>query len=136
MFNHVLINVDKSKLRMGSYREGSFKTHECGSAGCVIGHCIILDEWKNIPRPPHLHPDIDFDTWSYQWTGLSKHMLSWDWCFGSMWYNNKEQILLRLKYFIDNKSAPENWLESCNDSPKPYETEYLLPSQTLIPYEL
>lgn len=125
MFNHVLLNVPEKKIKMVSYRTGDYDKHACDSTGCVIGHCTILDEWENIP----IHHDrINFRLWSEKFTGLYCESLKWKWCFRSIWPNKKEQILLRIKYLIDNQAIPEDW--NCYD---PY---YKLPVVELKPYEI
>ena len=53
------------------------------------------------------------------------------WCFGGSWDNNKEQVLLRIKYLIDNGKTPDY----------PYDKtifvdKYNLPSQNLQPYNI
>ena len=125
MFNHVLLNVDKSQLKMSVYRKGSFKTHECESTGCVIGHCVILDDWDNVPKT--INKSIMFLTWSQKFTGLEPLSKEWSWCFSANWSNNKTQILLRLKYLIDNCQTPLNWRGGFR---------FKLPNQELTPYEL
>ena len=105
MFNYVLENVQENMIKMMTYRAEQNDTHKCNSTGCVIGHCIILDEWENIPKNPF--GNINFEHWSEKFTGLNG--TKWKWCFGQFWPNDKEQILLRLKYLIDNQKIPYNW---------------------------
>ena len=123
MFNHVLLNVPENMIKMMTYRTEKNITHECKSTGCVIGHCIILDEWKNIPKYPF--GNINFDDWSEKFTGLNG--TEWKWCFGGEWPNDKKQILLRLKYLIDKKDLPYDW---------DFDYDYLLPIEKLEPYKI
>ena len=127
MFNHILLNVPEEKINMSVYRTGSCKKHKCGSAGCVIGHSTILDNWENIALFNNF--EINFEYWAYKFTGLESHSYTWQWCFSSRWPDEKDQILLRLKYLIDNQHIPSGWTKDCNFN-------YLLPQQKLEPYEL
>ena len=127
MFNHVLENVPEKMIRMECFRSSDDKTsHHCNSVGCVIGHCIILDDWENIPK---FHDEIVFSEWSSIFTGMDCNLLSdeWKWCFGALWPNDKEQILLRLKYLIDNQKLPDDW--DCD-------YYYLLPVEKLELYKI
>lgn len=126
MFNHVLLNIPEHKIKMNVFRTGKKDIHKCGSSGCVIGHCIILDDWKNIT---FLGGEIDFYLWSSNFTGIYCQSDLWKWCFSGKWPDNKEQILLRIKYLIDNQSVPEDW-DDCDNR------KYLLPVQELVPYKI
>ena len=129
MFNHILLNVPEEMINMRFYRDGedNEKLHECKSTGCIIGHCTILDNYENIPKKQNFEGviSIRFTSWSEQFTGLSSFSDNWNWCFGQNWPNNKEQILLRIKYLIDNRDTPLDWL--CNHN-------YILPIKKLEPY--
>ena len=127
MFNHILKNVPEEKLKMILYRYGDEFSHECDSVGCVIGHCIILDEWENVPKYI-FNQKINFSEWSEQFTSLEYLSDNWIWCFSGEWPDDKTQILLRIKYFIDNQSIPEDWDYNNNN--------YILPFEKLEPYEL
>ena len=124
IFNHIFYNVPVNKIKMSLFRTGSRKKHECQTVGCIIGHCTILDDYENIPK--HQSGEINFKLWSEQFTGLNIDSNEWEWCFGGEWPNNKGQILLRLKYLIDNQSVPNDW-DNYN---------YYLPIKNLEPYEL
>ena len=124
MYNHVLLNVLEENIEMAYFRRGNIISHECKSFGCVIGHCLILDNWNDIP---FRYGEIDFTLWSRNFTGIKPYSENWDWCFGNEWSDNKEQVLLRLKYFIDNQSTPEDW--------DVYSYNYLLSVTELKPYE-
>ena len=107
IFNHILKDVPQKMITMRIYRAGDEKIPECKSVGCIIGHSIILDDWENIPKCSN--GDIKFTHWSREFTGLKYNSKEWQWCFSSFWPNNKAQILLRLKYLIDNKKVPKQW---------------------------
>ena len=124
MYNHILENVPHEKIKMRYFRDGNKFSHECGSTGCVIGHCTILDDFQNIPFNDI--GEIDFEKWSENFTGLKPFYKVWNWCFSPRWPNIKEQILLRIKYLIDNQTIPKDF----NDY------DYILPIQKLELYEL
>lgn len=122
MFNHILLNVPKEKINMLQFRDSiDLKSHECQTAGCIIGHCIILDEWKNIPKLKD--GSINFLRWSYYFTGLFPYSDTWKFCFGMNLPNDKEFILSRLKNFIDNNGRISYFHD-------------IIPLNKLTPYEL
>ena len=124
IFNYILINVPQEKIQMNLYRlYENRNNHECKSVGCIIGHSIILDKWENIPKCGN--DEINFKLWSEQFTGLNTDSNQWEWCFGGKWSDNKEQILLRIKYLIDNQKTPKEWSGYY----------YVLPVIKLEPYE-
>ena len=108
MFNHILENVPEEKIKMSLYRPLFEQTsHECQTVGCVLGHSVILDNWDNVPKKSS--NNINFRKWSELFTNIKYHSYCWYWCFGASWPNDKEQILLRIKYLIDNKNMPDDW---------------------------
>ena len=136
IFNYILENVPEDMIIMYNYRLGSLKSHECESAGCIIGHSVILDDWNNIPKLQD--ESIDFRKWSEQFIGLDDYDNKWRWCFSAGWPNgNKEQILLRLKYLIDNQKLPDDWdLDEGHIFISSFNYDYLLPVTDLTPYKL
>ena len=126
MFNHILLNVPEENITMRYFRLVNRVSHECKSAGCIIGHCTILDNYENIIKDDI--GQIDFIEWSENFTGLTSYTDNWNWCFGGSWLDNKTQILLRLKYFIDNQSVPCDW--------DIFNYKYILPEQKLEPYDI
>ena len=106
--------VPQKKFDMEIYRVGSHKTAECGSIGCVIGHCTVLDSeplpmgaWRSDGE------GIDFATWSEKFTGLSTTSDEWDWCFSSGWShfdNTPEGAAKRIEWLI-NKGLPKDWFK-------------------------
>lgn len=130
IFNNFLLNVPEEKITMWQFRPiEDHYSHECRSAGCVIGHSLILDDWEKIPKKRT--KNVNFNRWSELFTGLGRNTPKWKWCFSGGWSNDKTQILLRLKYLIDNKRLPSDWDLlgfECFD--------YVLPIQPLEPYIL
>ena len=125
MFNHVLENVPEEKIQMENFRSSNDKTsHECQTVGCIIGHCTILDNYENIPK---FLSEIDFFKWGLIFTGMYLYSNKWEFCFGALWPNDKEQILLRIKYLIDNQDIPDDWVSNYG---------YKLPLEKLEPYKI
>jgi hypothetical protein len=103
--------VPKEKFHMGEYRKGSWKKHQCGSVGCVIGHCTILDKIENISLTIGL--GIDFTAWSEKFTGLIAWSSEWDWCFHAVWKhtdNTPTGAADRIEWLL-NHGLPEDWYE-------------------------
>ena len=123
MYNYVLENVPEENIAMRYFRDGNKFSHECISTGCIIGNCTILDDFENIPK----NREINFVDWSENFTEISLLSEKWDWCFSGRWPYNKEQILLRIKYLIDNQTIPKDWNGNLN---------YILKSKKLEPYKI
>lgn len=81
--------IPQEQFDMKKYRSTHDSySHECNSVGCVIGHCIILEEESsvmNLPLSSHPHGGIDFTRWSERFTGLHRTSKEWDWCFTDDW---------------------------------------------------
>jgi hypothetical protein len=101
--------VNPELFGMRFCREGGENTHECNSVGCIIGHCVILDEWKNVPL--YIDGDIKFVAWSEQFTGISRFRYLWTWLFGYEWTmpdNTPTGAAARIRYTVKH-GLPENW---------------------------
>jgi hypothetical protein len=93
-----------------SFKATNHSSHECGSIGCVIGHCTILDKIENIPLYSNGH--IDFSSWSEIFTGASFGSEIWDYMFGYHWYSIDNTPLgasKRIDYIIKNGKVPESY---------------------------
>jgi len=105
-YAHIRDNVPAEMLNMETYRSGQREKPICDSVGCVIGHCVELDDWENIPHSKREGFGIAFIDWSNKFFGISYTEKLWVFLFGSGWTRTvggtKEQILLRIKYGIDN----------------------------------
>lgn len=104
MYNHIL-TVPSYLLDMADFRENrdDFYVHECNTIGCIIGHCVHLDNIENIPLTDE--GCIMFFAWSEQYTGIDRDSREWLFLFSTEWSgfsatNTKAQILGRLKEFI------------------------------------
>lgn len=102
MYNHIL-TVPEELLSMKEWRNKDTHLHKCNTVGCIIGHCVQLDDIENIPF--HDTDGINFSEWSELFTGLYERSYEWDFIFDSEWArspktNSKQQILGRLKQFI------------------------------------
>jgi len=104
--------ISQDRFDMGKFRTGELVKHECGSVGCVIGHCTILD--KN-PLRLDLDGHIDFDAWSFDFTGLDSFYDNdkWQYLFSCEWEtvdNTPAGAAKRIRYFLEN-GLPKNWQE-------------------------
>jgi hypothetical protein len=100
--------VPKEKFSMIFYRTKGQDSRECNSIGCVIGHCTVLD-----PRPLPIDPfgNIEFDEWSFDFTGVDSS--EWGWCFHSDWStrdNTPTGAADRIEWLL-NHGLPKNWEE-------------------------
>jgi len=102
--------VAQRKFNMRIFRTGQRTAHECGSVGCVLGHCTVLD--KN-PLPMDYIGDINFSAWSLEFTGLYPDSDEWDYLFASDWDavdNTPKGATKRIRYFL-LRGLPHNWYE-------------------------
>ena len=84
----------------------------CGSVGCVIGHCMKLDTLESLNAHTIFDSGINirvfrFDAWSRNFTGLNPNqsMGAWDWCFSSGWAscdNTPTGASKRIKYLLEH----------------------------------
>jgi len=97
----------QEKVDISAFLAGRKTAHECGSVGCLLGHCTILDE-----RPlPLKSGEIDFYAWSFEFTGLHPKSIGWVYLFSASWRaadNTPTGAAKRIRYLIEN-SAPEDW---------------------------
>jgi hypothetical protein len=111
--------IPQEKFDMSIYRSGQEETPECDSIGCVVGHCTILDS-EELPMVFY-SKNIDFYTWSEQFTGLIKtdssmpewrlHGPEWMWCFDTYWAatdNTPGGAARRIEWLLKN-GLPGNW---------------------------
>lgn len=108
MADHIR-TVPQEKFEMVEWRSAEYETKECGSIGCVIGHCTILDS-KPLPRL-HSSNHIDFGEWSEDFTGLDQSSDEWEWCFSSSWHeedNTPDGAALRIEWLLKN-GLPTDW---------------------------
>ncbi len=101
MIKH-LKTIDKDKFDMGTYREdASYNTIKCTTVGCIIGHCVILD--NNIKEFIVIGGTIDFTGWSEKFTGINMVSYKWGYLFSSLWEtvdNTIEGAIRRLEKVI------------------------------------
>ena len=106
-----LLTIPPEMFDMYHYRRGcKTTTAECGSVGCVLGHCTILD-----PKPERIpiygYGYIDFVTWSEEFTGLAFKSPAWLFCFSGDWSkvdNTPQGASNRILTLLD-KGLPANW---------------------------
>ena len=102
--------IPQEKFDMNTFRTGEKVDHECGSVGCVLGHCTVLDKR---PLPMYLEGDINFNAWSFDFTGLDPYSSEWDYLFASFWtYGDKTPIgaAKRIRHFLE-KGLPKDGRE-------------------------
>jgi hypothetical protein len=102
--------VPQELINMSNYKTITDNlNHKCGSTGCVIGHCSVLDT-EPLPKFDE-GGNINFAQWSEDWFGLNLYGsdLIWDFMFSSNWSNYKEQIIKRMEYVLNNGAIPEEW---------------------------
>ena len=107
--------IPQEKFDMRLFRTGEQIKHACGSVGCVIGHCTILDER---PLPMDYLGDIEFYAWSLEFTGVDPSSSEWGYLFSSDWGaadNTPTGAASRIRYFLEN-GLPEDWREQMEDN--------------------
>ena len=116
---HIKHNVKKKNFDMGVFRIGDNSSPECGSVGCIIGHCTVLDDPANLSR--FTYGDIKFCHWSYQFFGIYKNsaesILIWDFMFSGLWSfgkntPTKKQAVKRMKYVLKHGTYPSEFIDS------------------------
>jgi len=112
--------VLQRNFNMRIFRTGQRTAHECGSVGCVIGHCTILDER---PLPMNRFDNIDFDAWSFDFTGLKPNSDEWDYLFSSDWEtidNTPTGAAKRIRYFLKNGLPRNSYKQILGSAPLSY----------------
>ena len=113
MANHLKTNVLPENFHMGKYRgdDDDFSSPVCGSVGCTVGNCTVLDVENVIKNFTDSGGEIEFGAWSEYFTGLYWAGHEWYWCFGSTWKttdNTPTGAALRIEWLL-NHGLPENW---------------------------
>lgn len=102
--------IPQSQFNMSYYRiKGDSDTVECGSVGCIIGHCTKLDSSSNISRFPS--GTIDFTAWSAKFTNVKHGSMAWNYLFSSLWKdvdNTPIGSAKRIRHYVKN-GLPKNW---------------------------
>jgi len=105
-----LLTIPAEMFDMLNFRRGcKTTTAKCGSVGCAIGHCIILDT-KPIPRHKKTG-NIKFEEWSEEFTGLAFESPEWQFCFSVLWVtvdNTPQGASNRILTLLDS-GLPANW---------------------------
>jgi|APGre2960657404_1045060.scaffolds.fasta_scaffold09785_5 hypothetical protein len=100
--------IPQAMFSMRSYRFADETTKECGSIGCVIGHCTVLD---TNPLPTKPNGSINFNKWSDCFTETNTEQ--WLWCFGASWCssdNTPDGAADRIEWLLKN-GLPDDWEE-------------------------
>ena len=114
MANHLKISVRQDNFTMGTFRTGDFSNPVCGSVGCTVGICTVLDVENVIENFTNTEGEIEFGAWSEDFTGLLEveYEDEWDWCFDSAWRNTDNTptgAALRIEWLL-KYGLPENWM--------------------------
>ena len=114
MADHLKTNVKQKNFHMGKYR-GLYDTINpvCGSVGCTVGTCTVLDAENVINNFTDYDGEIEFGDWSEYFTGLlgGEDEDEWEWCFGCQWTfidNTPTGAALRIEWLL-KYGLPENW---------------------------
>ena len=113
MANHLKTSVIPKNFDMGQYRDDDddISNPECGSVGCTIGTCTVLDVENVMNNFRFPDGEIKFLSWSVDFTGLLGGKAEWDWCFGSTWSktdNTPTGAALRIEWLL-KYGLHENW---------------------------
>ena len=112
MANHLKNNVIPENFEMDQYRaNGDYINPVCGSVGCTVGNCTVLDAVNVIENFTDSEGNIYFGVWSEDFTGIYGGENEWHWCFGSRWSktdNTPTGAALRIEWLLNN-GLPENW---------------------------
>lgn len=106
-----LETIPQSNFSLLYFRRGQDYDLKCDSVGCAIGHCVVLDENKNVPR--NRMGNIMYAKWSEKFTGIDANSSMWDWCFSSIWVttdNTVKGVCDRIMWLI-SFGLPDNWKE-------------------------
>ena len=105
-----IATVSPGLFDMLHFRKGDRTTAKCGSVGCVLGHCTVLD-----PKPELItlydNGRINFKMWSEEFTGLAFESPEWKFCFSPWWElvdNTPQGASNRILRLLD-KGLPANW---------------------------
>ena len=110
MANHLKTNVKQDNFHMGRYRgDDDFSNPVCGSVGCTVGTCTVLDVENVIENFTNPDGEIYFWGWSVDFTGI--YGGEWSWCFHSKWRNTDNTptgAALRIEWLLNN-GLPADW---------------------------
>ena len=113
MADHLKNNVNQDNYDMETFRgdDDDFSDPVCGSVGCTVGNCTVLDAENVIKNFTDSGGEIEFHAWSEDFTGLLGVEDEWSWCFDSTWKttdNTPMGAALRIEWLL-NHGLPENW---------------------------
>ena len=112
MADHLKTNVKQENFHMGEYRgDDDLSNPVCGSVGCTVGTCSVLDVENVMNNFIFPNGEIEFWAWSEDFTGIYRGEDEWSWCFHSKWRNTDNTPMgaaLRIEWLL-NHGLPENW---------------------------
>ena len=99
--------IPQEAFDMEYYRAdiSDMKEVECGTTGCIIGHCTKLDP-DNVKYYLNKRGVIDFTSWSRDFFGLIPFGDRWSFMFDTDWSrspetNTPEHALMRMTYVLE-----------------------------------
>lgn len=121
MANYIA-TIPQEVFSMSQYRTaGDRLEHKCNTIGCVIGHCTILDEPKNLLIDPLDKNSIDFPRWSEKFCGIADMSDEWLWCFSPLWMyiDNTPTGASKRIYWLLDYGLPDDFMAQLDGKVKP-----------------
>lgn len=103
--------VNADQFDMTVFNDGSdydFDFNECNSAGCIIGHCAVIDKKRFFEISQETQLNGPYHNWSIEFFGIGNkdmHTAEWLWLFGQAWNetdNTLKGAIARMQYVYDN----------------------------------
>lgn len=90
-----IATIPQEKFSMETYMDDE----NCGSYGCIIGHCALLD-------PTFEDTGMNsYGKWSLSFTGIDSDSAEWEYLFSDRWYNTDNTPIgasNRIRHFLDH----------------------------------
>lgn len=108
----LLKTIPEDRFDMKHYTNKNSNTvsqvqNTCNSVCCVIGHCVVLDDYDNLIK---YEDDIfNYHLWGKSFFGIKKGYL-WDFLFSGNWFNTDNTVkgaIKRIDYVLNNKEFSE-----------------------------
>jgi len=105
-----LLTIPPEMFDMLHFRDRCETTAKCGTVGCVLGHCTVLDPNPEL-IPLYDNGGIHFGEWSEKFTGLPVGSDKWNFCFSHQWAefdNTPKGASDRILMLLDS-GIPSDW---------------------------
>lgn len=103
----------QERFDMRNYRNNGNPTFDCGAVGCIIGHCVVLSDHKDVPKDSS--SNINFAGWLKQFTSIDPdnpdHYPHYCYLFADLWFyidNTPQGASDRIIQYIQD-GLPNNW---------------------------